>query len=165
MELLLEKLGIDWRLFLSQAVNFLILLVILRLTVYKPLLAILHKRKKTIEEGLEKAKEADKRLGEIGQLQKEKLKEAEGKAVVLIKNAEEKAKAEGQKLLADATRREQELVEKAKRRAEDEREEVLGKAKEEAVEIVKSILIKAVGVSPKAVDEALIRKVVGEKQS
>jgi F-type H+-transporting ATPase subunit b len=163
MDVLLEKLGIDWRLFLSQAVNFLILLVVLRLTVYKPLLALLHKRRQVIEEGVEKAKEADKRLGAISELQKEKLKEAEGKAVVLIKNAEEKAKAEGQKLLADAARREQELVEKAKRRAQDEREEVLGKARGEAVEMVKNILIKAVGVSPKAVDEALIEKIAAEK--
>ena len=38
MSQLFSQLGIDWHLLLSQAVNFLILLVILRLVAYKPIL-------------------------------------------------------------------------------------------------------------------------------
>src|SRR3989344_4325457 len=39
-----EQLGIHWQLLLSQAVNFFILLIILRVFAYKPLLAVIRKR-------------------------------------------------------------------------------------------------------------------------
>ena len=45
MSQLFSQLGIDWHLLLSQAINFLLLLIVLRLVVYKPLLNLLHKRK------------------------------------------------------------------------------------------------------------------------
>ncbi len=55
---LFEQLGINWKLFLSQTVNFFILLFVLKVFVYKPLLAIIKERSKKIKEGLEKAEEA-----------------------------------------------------------------------------------------------------------
>ena len=42
---LAEKLGLDWKLLLSQAVNFLVLLALLRQFAYKPLLKILKERR------------------------------------------------------------------------------------------------------------------------
>ena len=84
MSQLFSQLGIDWHLLLSQAVNFLLLLAILRFVVYKPLLTLLHKRRERIEEGLTKADEADKRLGEVDRIGKEKIREA-GESLI-IKN-------------------------------------------------------------------------------
>ncbi len=69
------QLGIDWKLLLSQAVNFLLLLVILRIFVYKPILDILKKRREKIEEGIAKAKEADIRLKEVDDINKKKIKD------------------------------------------------------------------------------------------
>jgi F0F1-type ATP synthase membrane subunit b/b' len=40
---LLGQLGINWKLFLSQAFNFFILLIVLRAFVYNPLLEIIKK--------------------------------------------------------------------------------------------------------------------------
>ena len=74
---LLSQLGIDWKLFLSQAVNFFILLVVLTFFVYKPLIKIIKQRNQKIKEGLDKAEEADVRLKEIDNIGKEKIKEAE----------------------------------------------------------------------------------------
>ena len=51
---LLSQLGIDWKLFLSQAVNFFILLLVLTFFVYKPLIKIVKERNKRIKEGLGK---------------------------------------------------------------------------------------------------------------
>ncbi|MEK9178109.1 MAG: ATP synthase F0 subunit B, partial [Patescibacteria group bacterium] len=59
---IIGQLGINWKLFLSQAVNFFILLIVLRAFVYKPLIQVIEKRNKKIKEGLEKAEEADVRL-------------------------------------------------------------------------------------------------------
>ena len=62
---LLFQLGIDWKLFLSQTVNFFILLIVLTFFVYKPLIKIIKERNQKIKEGLDKAEEADIRLKEV----------------------------------------------------------------------------------------------------
>ena len=68
-------------LILSQAFNFLLLLIILSVFVYKPLLKLMHKRQDRISEGLTKAKEADERLHEIDVISKGKVRDAETQAL------------------------------------------------------------------------------------
>src|SRR3989338_7233599 len=77
---LIEQLGINWKLLLSQAVNFFILLLVLRFFVYKPLLIVIKERNKKIKQGLEKAEEADVRLKEVDIIAKKKLKKADSSA-------------------------------------------------------------------------------------
>ena len=74
MNAFLDQFGIDWQLFLSQLVNFFLILIILRLFVYKPVLKVIKDRNKKIKEGLDKAEEAGIRLKQIDQLGKEKIK-------------------------------------------------------------------------------------------
>ena len=92
MQELLSQLGIDWRLLVSQALNFLLLLAVLRIFAYGPIVKILKERKKRIEEGLEKSEEAEKRIREISTLKKERLKEAEIETLAILKRAEGRAK-------------------------------------------------------------------------
>ena len=92
MNQLLFQLGVDWKLFLSQAVNFGILLLVLTFFVYKPLIKIIKERNAKIKEGLDKAEEADVRLKEIDNIGNEKIKEAENKSIDIIKATEKKAK-------------------------------------------------------------------------
>src|ERR1035437_7360264 len=92
------QLGIDWKLFLSQVVNFLILLVILTFFVYKPLIKVIKERTRKIQEGLDKAHEADIRLKEVDVTATEKIKEAEATSINMIKATEQKAKRLEQEL-------------------------------------------------------------------
>jgi F0F1-type ATP synthase membrane subunit b/b' len=163
MSSLFNNLGLDWKLLLSQAVNFFILLAVLKFTVYGPLVKVLAMRKKRIEQGLMKAAEADKRLEEITVLQKEKLKEAEGQAMVIMQGAEERGKLEENKILAAAAEKEKQMMQAAAAKALAEKEATLREAQKEAVQMIKGILIKTVGVAPQAVDEALIKKVAEAK--
>lgn len=158
MEEFIHKLGVDWRLLLSQIVNFLILLTILRIFAYKPILKILHERKKKIEEGLTKAKEADTRLSEIQELSKEKLKEAEHKALQMLRNTEEKAKRVEVELLKKAQEKETAAMKSAELAILGKREEAEREMQKEAAKMVKEALVKTVGMDPKHVDEALIQK-------
>ena len=98
MNALLEQLGIEWKVFLSQAVNFFILLVVLTFFVYKPLIKIIKERNQKIKEGLDKAEEADVRLKEIDNIGREKIKEAENKSINIIKDTEKRAKVLDQEL-------------------------------------------------------------------
>lgn len=157
-----EKLGIDWKLFLSQTVNFLLLLTVLRLFAYKPLLKIMKDRRRRIEEGLEKAAAADTKLHEINEIAKEKMKAAEQEALILLRQTEEKSKEIEAALLLKAHEKEAELIKSAERTAEGKREEARRIMEQEAAELVKQALVKTVELDPEKIDEALIKKAVGQ---
>ncbi len=162
MESLIENFGLDWKLLISQAVNFTLVFIILRLTVYKPLLHIMAKRKKKIEDGIMKDEEGTKRLLEIATLEKEKLKEAEVKALDIIHVGEEKAKKEGTKILEATAKKKEEMEITARAQIEAEKQKALREAESQIQHLVKEVLVKAVSVKPEAVDDVLIRKVTEE---
>ena len=122
---LLEQLGINWKLFISQAVNFFILLVILRAFVYKPLLAVIKKRKERIEEGLTKAAEADVRLQEVDTIAKAHLKKADNQAIQIIKSTEDRAKKLEELLVKKAEEKQVALLAQAQAQYEKQQEESL----------------------------------------
>lgn len=159
MESLIHNLGLDWKLLLSQGVNFLIVLVVLRLTVYKPLLAMMRKRRETIEQGLEKAAEADRRLAQVDELQKQKLHEAQQQGLEVIQRATATGKEEEKKIVDEAHRKHEHILQEAQEKAQALHDSEAEKIKGEAAQLVKEILVGVVKVSPQAIDEALIKKV------
>jgi len=162
MNELFSQLGIDWKLLLSQAVNFGLLLAILTFFLYKPLLRLMKDRELKIKEGLTKADEADAHLKEAQTLKKEKLKEAEAEALAMLTQAETRAKAHEAKLLEAAKQKEQESAVNAARVLRAKEEESERVIRREAAALVKQALIKTVELNPKAIDEALIAKAVEE---
>lgn len=162
MQQLFDQLGIDWRLLLSQAVNFFLLLVVLRLFVYKPLLKLLHDRRARIEEGLTKADEADRRLAEVEEIGKGRIKKAEIQALGILKKTESDAKELEVRMLAEAKRKEAEAMrntEELLRAKEADAKQALDK---EAAALVRRAIAKTVELSPEKIDEALIAKAVEE---
>ena len=157
---LIGQLGINWKLFLSQAVNFFILLFILQKFVYKPLLAVIKKRNERIKEGLEKADAADKRLHEVDVIAKDRLKKAENDSVKIIKTTEEKAKQLEQSLRTKAEDHQKELLEQIKANAIKQGEESRQNVLKEAAELVKRVIAKTIELKPDAIDEALVEKAV-----
>ena len=150
MNALLDQLGIDWKLFLSQAVNFFILLVVLTFFVYKPLMKVIKQRNAKIKEGLEKAEEADVRLKEIDVIGKEKIKEAEQKGIEIIKETEDKAKIMDERIAEEKLRKSrlqmQELV--TTRAFKEKRKKIKQNVLAEAAELVKKTIIKTVELKP-----------------
>src|SRR3989344_2351602 len=162
MSELLSQLGINGKLLLSQGVNFFIVLAVVTVFVYRPLLKVLNERKGKIELGLKGAREAEKRLAEIEEIKAEKIRESEKKAVLLLKQAEEKAGVRGEEILGEAEKRADELLEKAGKVEEQRRIEALTRISEESKDIIKKALAKMVELKPGAIDEALIEEVSGE---
>lgn len=166
MQQLLGQLGIDWHLLLSQAVNFFLLLVVLRLFVYKPLIKLMHDRRKRIEEGLMKADEADRRLVESEEVKKQKIREGELEAVSVVTRAEAEAREVEEKMLAEAKRKEAAELANIAVKLKAQEEESRRKVEAEAAQFVRRAIVKTVEMSPEAIDDALIAKAVREaKQS
>lgn len=164
MQELIHTLGLDWKLFLAQAANFFIVLVVLRLTIYKPLLGFLAKRKEKIEEGITKSEEADRRLHEADEVKKIKTKEAEGEIVKMMKSAESRAQEESQKIMDAAAKKEAAAMKAALERIEAEKANERKKLYAEAVDLVKKTIMKTVEMNPAVIDEKLIEKAL-EKQT
>ena len=162
MQQLLDQLGINGPLLLSQGVNFVLLLIVMRLFVYKPLLKILHDRREKIEDGLTKAKEAEIRLHEVDEIGKHKIKAAEGEAMNILKQTEVDAKVLEEKLLAEAHRKEDEAMASAALRLKTQEDESRRGIEKEAAMLVRLAIAKTVELSPEKIDDALIAKAVNQ---
>ncbi len=159
---LLFQLGINWKLFLSQAFNFFILLTVLTFFVYKPLMKTVKERNAKIKEGLDKAEEADVRLKEIDDIGKEKIKQAEQKGIDIIKATEDKAKVLDKEISDKAEKKQKEINELLRQSFLKQQEEAKNKVLAEAGELIKKTLVKTVEMKPDAIDEALIKKAVSQ---
>lgn len=159
---LLSQLGIDWKLLLSQAVNFFILLIVLRAFVYKPLLTAIKKRNKRIQEGLQKAEEADVRLKEVDVIARKHLQKADQESVQIIQATQERAKKLEESLVKKAEERQEQMQAQILASQERQREEARQRILQGAAELVKKIIVKTVELNPKHVDDALIEKAISK---
>ena len=165
MSQLFSQLGIDWHLLLSQAVNFLLLLIALRVFAYGPLMKLLRKRRERIEEGLMKADEAAKRLSEVDEISKKKIKEAEHASLQILKKTELDAKELEEKLAAEAKRRQEVELKNAAAALRVQEESSRRAMEKEAAALVRSAIVKTVELSPDVIDAALLDRAVKESSS
>jgi F-type H+-transporting ATPase subunit b len=156
MQELFHQLGIDWRLLLSQAANFLILLVLLTFLVYRPVVRILKERKTKIADGLQKAEEAENRLQEANVIARDKVKEGEQKAMQVMREIEQKAKERENALMAEAKKKEEAMFQSAELSLSRKKEEAMVALTKEAAGMMRAAIAKAVDMTPEQVDKTLV---------
>ncbi len=155
-----EKLGVNWKLLLAQAVNFGLLVLVLRFTVYQPLLTMLADRKRKIEQGFKDAEEAGQRLREADEVKKIKLREAEAESLLILKTTEEKSKVLEAGLLEAAHRKESDILTRAQERGERLVGEETEKFYAEAADIVRRAISKVIESKREIIDDHLIKETV-----
>lgn len=110
---ILKNFGFEPILFFAQIVNFLIIFLIMKKFLYKPLLKVMNDRKQKIEEGLRSAEQSNILLTETIKKEQEILKnaqleakkllaEAKTKHDAIIQQTEEETKKRIERMLADA---------------------------------------------------------------
>ncbi|MBI5732429.1 hypothetical protein HY967_00515 [Candidatus Jorgensenbacteria bacterium] len=157
---LLNQLGVNWKLLLSQGVNFFIVITTLTFLVYKPLLRLMHDRTRRIKEGLENANTIDQKLQEIEDAKKQRLAEADREALERVSAAEGQARLHSARLLKEANEKANAIVKEADHTNERKREEALEKLSQEAKDIIRIAIAKTVELDPKSIDEKLIKQAV-----
>ncbi len=160
MQELLEKLGINWQLLAAQAANFLLVLILLRLTVYKPLVNLLSQRRAKIEQGMRDAEEAGKHLANVEEIGKQKLAETDRQSLQMIAAAQERAKGQEAQLLAAAKTKETEALAAVVKLAEAKKREAEEAAYRHAQELVSEMVGRVVHGAPVPVDDALVAQAV-----
>ena len=113
----MDALGIEWPLLLSQLINFLILIVLLRMFLYKPVLNMLSARKDRIAQSM---KDAERVNAAAREAEADKGKVLEG------------ARREAQEIRAQATRDAERIAQDVRGRAETEATEIRMKAQADA---------------------------------
>ena len=161
MNELLHEFGVDWKLLLAQAVNFFVLLVLLKKFAYGPILKLLRKRREEIRKGVLFTKEAGERLGQIEKKEEEVLGEAREQALKIVGEAEELAKKRKDELLQEANRKVEGVVAGAKRAIAQEKSKMGEEVYTEARILVEKGIERVIGALPaqeknrKLIDEAL----------
>ena len=117
MGAIFSQLGIEGGLLVSQIVNFLILMIILRVTLYQPILNMLEQRRQRIAQSMKDAERAGAAA-----------REAEHDKAKVI----EEARREAQEVRAAATREAEKIAQDIRARAENEAGEIRRKAQADA---------------------------------
>ncbi len=142
---IIKEFGIQPILLAAQVVNFIILLLILRKFLYKPILKVLEARKQKIAESLKNAEEIEKRLQEITEKEIEALQKSARQAEQIIKEAS----VQGAGIIDDSKKKAEQLLEQASEDAKDlvkqEKEKLMREVKENLSDIVVLALQKITG--------------------
>lgn len=155
----MEKLGLNLGYLLLQIFNFLILFVVLRVWVYKPITGMLEKRRKTISQGLEDARVAAEARANAEKEASRIIMDAEKKANQTVAEARERAEAAAKDVKVAAEADAAKARESALAEVEGERTRILGDLRGQVAALSIAAAQKLVG---EALDEKRQHALLGE---
>ncbi len=147
----MEKLGLNLGYLLLQIFNFLILFVVLRVWVYKPIMGLLERRRKTISQGLEDARVAADARANAEKEASRIIMDAEKKANQTVAEARERAEAAAKDVKSAADAEAAKARENALAEVEGERTRILGDLRGQVAAL-------SIAAAQKLVGEALDEK-------
>jgi F-type H+-transporting ATPase subunit b len=147
----MEKLGINLGYLLVQIFNFIVLFLVLRAWVYKPLIGMLEKRRATIAKGLEDARVAAEARANAESEAEKLLTDAQSKAGQAIRDASTRADQVAKDIRAQVEAEAAQAKASALAEAKEERDRMLS-------ELRGQVAALAIAAAQKLVGEALDEK-------
>ncbi|MCL5795107.1 MAG: F0F1 ATP synthase subunit B [Patescibacteria group bacterium] len=138
----MEALGINWKLLISQAINFLILFGILSWLLYKPVLKLLSDREKKIKDASELAEKTKLDSEKLNQEMAAKLDKAKKEAREIIANSQELAKKESQNIISSAKKESEGIINKSQKQIEIEHEQLKKELRKEIISLTVATVSK-----------------------
>jgi len=129
-------LSIDPSIVITQMFNFVILLVILKFLLYKPLLKVMQDREKRISDGLDNADKADRMLAESEQTRLETIKAAKMESHGILDNARKSAEDARTNMLREAEEEAAKIVQSGRNVLDLERNKAAQELKVQAVDLI-----------------------------
>ena len=140
MRELFENLGINWKLLLAQAANFLLVLWVFKHYVFPRLFAFMEQRKKRIEQGLEFRDKVEQELTRIREARHREIENAKQQGEIIIEESKSVAQAKTREALLLAKAGAEKVMHEAQTQGKREKE---GMIKEARDEIAKASLLVA----------------------
>lgn len=150
---LLRALGLDWKIFLTQLLNFALLYFVLAKAALPKIRAMMIKREQEIDDGLKNAEAAKLVLAQAKTNEEEILVQARTAAVKIIEESRIKAKLVEDKIVAQAKETAQKIVATGEEQVIVAKEKMLQDVKEELAEVI------AIGVKNLTGEEVSAKKV------
>lgn len=155
----MEGLGINLGYLISQIINFVLLLVLLRVFLYKPIVNMLDKRREKIRTDLDEADKSRSQAEAAKQEYEKQLEQAREEHRSIVAQASEQAEKMREDILEKARVEAQQLVSKTEEEMEALRRQALVGAQDEIVDLALSAAGKVVG---EALDENAHRRLIQE---
>jgi F-type H+-transporting ATPase subunit b len=155
----LEQLGLNLGFILVYLFNFLIMLVVLRVWVYKPILGLLDKRRQNIAQGLEDARVAAEARASAEKEAAKIVADAQTEASRVVREANERAQSVAKEVKAEAEAEAAKAREASLAEAEVERNRILGDLRGQVAALSIAATQKLVG---EALDEKRQRALLDE---
>src|SRR5206468_4060940 len=140
-----ETFGWNWQLFLSQVISFCIVALLLRRFAYKPIVAVLEERRRTIEEAQLNAEKIKKQLAEAEQRYAEILAKANADAQKMIDEARVSAGHVAERKQQEAIAAAEQIMAKAREATAIEHERAMEALKRELGRLVVDTTAKVTG--------------------
>ena len=140
-----SKLGLDYKLIIAQAVNFVLLLIILQRLAYKPILKMLNDRTEKIDKSLKQAEQIKEELKKTEETKLAEIKKGKEEYQKIIKESQEIAERKSQESIEKTRIKTQEIVENAKMEIKAGKEKSVKEAKKEITDISILIAKKIIG--------------------
>lgn len=159
----MDELGFNLPVLVAQLVNFFILLVLLRIFLYRPILNVLDRRAQRIREGLEAADKSKEQASQAEQEVAKRLEEARQQNQASIAQAQETASRIQEEARAQARREADALLERARGEIQLERDQAIAELRQEFADLTVSAAEKVIGQSlDRRAHERLIEEVLTE---
>lgn len=143
--------------FLYTIINFLVVLLVLRLFVYKPVVTHMKKRRDTIQEALEQAEKARAELAEIKAAGEEERQRARREAEEIVASAIREAEKAKREIILQAREESKRIIAATQEEVRHEKEKALMELKENLIDLA---ILAASKVAEQTVDEKTSKKLV-----
>jgi F-type H+-transporting ATPase subunit b len=147
MDFILEnlgKIGFDWRMGLFNLFNFLVLFWILKRYFFKPILKIIHKREKMVQDSVDNIQKAKTELGMAQNQAQELIDHAKVDANRILERVTVEAKKQSETIKEKAKTEVELLVLQAKKNIEIDKKEMKAEIKKETAELVVAAVEKVI---------------------
>ena len=165
----MSELGLNIPVLVAQLVNFFLLLVVLRIFLYRPILELLDRRAQRIREGLEAADQSKEHAAQAEQEVAQQLDESRRQGQTLIAQAQEAANRIQEEARNQARREAEGLLERARNEIQLERDQAIAELRKEFADLTVSAAEKVIGQSldrsahQRLIDEALAESTFRER--
>lgn len=145
--------------FIWSAVNIIILFILLKIFLFKPINKIMDERTRSIQEDIDSAKKSREEAEALKQEYAEDINEAKAEAQKIIMKAHEDAEAEKAVILKKSQEEADQLVSDANKAIESKRKRVLAQAQTQIADLAIEAASKIIGEN---VDDEKNRRLVDE---
>ena len=144
---------------LEAALNVLILFVILRIFLFKPVNKIMNERTRSVQDDIDSAKKAREDAEELKEQYENTISEAKEEAKNIIMKAHEDAESERAAIIQKSHEEAEQIVAEADKTIENERKRIIRQAQSEIADLAIEAASKIVGAN---VDDEKNRRLVDE---